>query len=195
MLRSRRGALTMPIKPENRNKYPPDWRAISLRVRTEAGWKCELCDAENGKPHPVTGSKVVLTVMHLDHDPANCSRSNLRAGCQRCHLTYDAQHHAANAKVTRQRKQTQARLECGQAELFAAVVSLPIPDYIYCGDKLTDPLLRGLPVNAVRDARGLCVRGKNGNMLLETVDGRRFVGLGRMLVKRKHVAKEVAHAD
>lgn len=59
------------------------------------------------------------------------------------------------------------------------------PTYVYAGDKLTDPLLRGLPVNAVRRADGRCVRGKNGNMLVESVDGRQFVVLGRHLCKRK----------
>ena len=38
--------------------------------------------------------KVVLTVAHLDHNPSNCDYSNLRALCQRCHLRYDAKHHA-----------------------------------------------------------------------------------------------------
>lgn len=44
---------------------------------------------------------VVLTVAHLDHDPTNSSDDNLRALCQRCHLAYDAAHHAANAAATR----------------------------------------------------------------------------------------------
>ncbi len=61
----------MPIQPENRDRYPKDWAEISLRHRMEAEWKCEgtpefpNCKAENGKPHPDTGSMVVLTVAHL----------------------------------------------------------------------------------------------------------------------------------
>lgn len=62
------------------------------------------------------------------------------------------------------------------------------PMYVYCGDKLTAPDLRGLPVNAVRDARGKCVRGRNGSMLVEAVDGRQYVVLGRHLAKRKQAA-------
>lgn len=94
----------MPIKKENRHLYPPDWKQISQRIRFErAGNKCEWCQAENGKPHPITGSKVVLTVAHLDHTPANCSDSNLAALCQRCHLRYDAEHHRRNAAETRRR--------------------------------------------------------------------------------------------
>jgi hypothetical protein len=33
--------------------------------------------------------------------------------CQRCHLRYDAEHHAHNAAITRREK----RIEQGQAEL------------------------------------------------------------------------------
>jgi hypothetical protein len=81
----------MPIKPENRALYPTNWPAISKRIRFErAANRCEWCQAENGQPHPVTGSKVVLTVAHLDHDPRHCADDNLAALCQRCHLAYDA---------------------------------------------------------------------------------------------------------
>lgn len=66
-----------------------------------AGNRCEGspaypdCRAENGKPHPVTGSRVVLTVAHLNHRPEDCDPENLRAWCQRCHNTYDAPMRAA----------------------------------------------------------------------------------------------------
>jgi hypothetical protein len=89
----------MPIRPENRARYPKDWKAISLEVREAAGWRCEGsplypdCRAANAEPHPVTGSRVVLTVAHLDHIPENVgepgNRPNLKAWCQRCHNTYD----------------------------------------------------------------------------------------------------------
>jgi len=90
--------------PMKRALYPENWDKISLAVRREAGWVCEWCGAENGKPNPATSSKVVLTVAHLDHNPANCARENLRALCQRCHLRYDAKQHARNAKLTRAKK-------------------------------------------------------------------------------------------
>lgn len=91
----------MPISPENKARYPKDWPAISLRIRKRAGWKCEVegCKAEQGKPHPITGSIVVLTVAHLDHIPENVDDSNLKAMCQRCHLRYDAHHHRACDKT------------------------------------------------------------------------------------------------
>lgn len=79
----------MPIRPENRARYPKDWKQISLRIRAQANNICEFCGAANGQPHPVTGSIVVLTVAHLDHTPENCSDDNLKALCQRCHNRYD----------------------------------------------------------------------------------------------------------
>jgi len=68
----------------NRALYPDDWEAISLRIRERAGWRCEWCEAEYGKPNPITGSIVVLSVAHLDHNPANCADDNLVALCQKC---------------------------------------------------------------------------------------------------------------
>jgi 5-methylcytosine-specific restriction endonuclease McrA len=85
----------MPIRPENKARYPKDWPQISQRIRERAGWRCEGspafpdCRAVNGEPHPATGSTVVLTVAHLDYTPENIADENLRAWCQRCHNTYD----------------------------------------------------------------------------------------------------------
>lgn len=102
----------MPIRPDERARYPKAWRAISLRIRAErAAWRCEQlnasglrCTALQGEPHPLTGSRVVLTVAHLDHTPENCADENLRAMCQRCHLLYDAEHHA-KTRAARRRAQ------------------------------------------------------------------------------------------
>lgn len=101
----------MPIHPDLRHLYGPAWRQISLSRRSRAGWRCEWCDAEHGQPNPVTGSKVVLTVAHLDHDPTNNAEDNLAALCQRCHLAYDADHHRRNAAATRRRQMQTAELE------------------------------------------------------------------------------------
>lgn len=82
----------MPIRADQKPLYPANWNAISLSIRTRAGNVCETpdCGAVSGQPHPITGSKVVLTVAHLDHDPRNCDPANLKAWCQRCHNRYDA---------------------------------------------------------------------------------------------------------
>lgn len=104
----------MPIRPENRKRYPPDWPQISARIRFErAEGRCECegecrrahqgrCTAVHDGPHPETGSKVGLTVAHLDHTPENCDLVNLKAMCQACHLSYDAEHHAQTAARTRE---------------------------------------------------------------------------------------------
>lgn len=86
----------MPIRPENRQRYPKDWPAISRRIRFErAGGQCEWveddrrCRARHNEPHPETLSRVVLTVAHLDHQPENCDDGNLLALCQMHHNRYD----------------------------------------------------------------------------------------------------------
>ena len=88
---------------------------------------CEVFDANSGKRivnkfqgidayvRPNSGNvcekavKIVLTIMHLDHDTTNNCYSNLAAGCQRCHNRYDAKNRAANRK---------AKNKLNQNELF-----------------------------------------------------------------------------
>jgi hypothetical protein len=106
----------MPIKKENLARYPRNWREIVEEIRERSGNRCEGspafpdCRAPNGKPHPVTGSIVVLTTGHLDHTPENVDRENLRHWCQRCHLVYDAKHHAQTAYQTRREGKAVAEL-------------------------------------------------------------------------------------
>jgi hypothetical protein len=110
----------MPIRPENRSRYPADWRNISDSIRFgRANCRCE-CAGECGRGHfgrchrrhddqltdRADGPRVVLTTAHLDHTPENCDPSNLRAMCQGCHLHYDRDHHARTAAATRQRQRT-----------------------------------------------------------------------------------------
>jgi 5-methylcytosine-specific restriction endonuclease McrA len=112
----------VPIRPENRDRYPADWReiraAIIDRARPFPGAmpQCE-CRGECGRgthtgrcPNVYelsaygTGSRVVLTVAHLDHAPEHNDPANLRAMCQGCHLHYDREHHAQTRAVTRRRE-------------------------------------------------------------------------------------------
>lgn len=88
----------MPIK---KSDYPKDWPEISRRVRVQAGDRCELCPAENGKPHWKTGSRVVLTVHHIDGNRRNNGKHNLISLCQRCHLRLDREKHIRNRKARR----------------------------------------------------------------------------------------------
>ena len=119
--------------PMQRERYPPNWEEISHYIRfVRASGRCEGspahpdCRAEHGKPHPETGSIVILTTAHLGiekpdgspgdpHDKMDCRRENLRAWCQRCHLNHDRDEHMANAAATRRRKREAA----GQMELLA----------------------------------------------------------------------------
>jgi 5-methylcytosine-specific restriction endonuclease McrA len=38
----------MPIKPENRLRYPANWGELSERVKREAMWRCEECGVPHG---------------------------------------------------------------------------------------------------------------------------------------------------
>lgn len=112
--------------PVDKKRYPPDWDLISLRIRKRSGGRCECvgecgsldchakkskrCTARNYKPHPLTRSKVILTVAHLGkdtgdkHNKMDCRDENLKAMCQRCHLLFDLDEHIANAKETRRKR-------------------------------------------------------------------------------------------
>jgi hypothetical protein len=57
--------------------------------------------------------------------------------------------------------------------------------YIYLGDRLTRPDLRGATCTAVRRRDGKCVRGRNGNMAVEFEGGEQAVVLGRRLRKQR----------
>jgi hypothetical protein len=120
--------------PVDMSRYPKNWKQISLSIRKRSKGNCECtgecgrhggrCDAMNYEPHPITGSKVILTVAHLGipypdgtpgnkHDKQDVRRKNLKAMCQRCHLLFDLDEHKANARETRRRK----ILATGQQEM------------------------------------------------------------------------------
>lgn len=104
----------MPIRPENRDRYGPDWPAFSDHIRFDrAGGRCECegecgrgthagrCPNTHGQPAYGTGSLVVLTVAHLTHEPECRDDDKVKAMCQGCHLHYDREHHAQTAYQTR----------------------------------------------------------------------------------------------
>ncbi len=100
----------MPFKAEHRHHYGPEWRRRSARLRTErAGNMCEWCGAKNYQPHPITKSKVILTVAHLNHTPGDDREENLAVLCQRCHLMLDRDQHIENARLTRQKNKDAVR--------------------------------------------------------------------------------------
>jgi hypothetical protein len=92
-----------------RKRYPPDWPQVRARILQRANDRCEGtpqhpdCRAKNHERHPETGSKVVLTIAHMwDSDPANCYETNLRALCNRCHLSWDRPHHLRKQRLNRE---------------------------------------------------------------------------------------------
>ena len=118
--------------PVDWSKYPDNWKEIVAQVAARSGGQCECggqcgacrsgvrCLAVNRLPHPDTGSKVVLTTAHLDHDTMHNEMGNLMHACQSCHLRYDRTLHTQNARRTRIRR----REEAGQMRLDAD----PSPD-------------------------------------------------------------------
>lgn len=117
----------MPIRPENKGRYPVNWPEISAAIKIRSGGQCEClgecgrrthdgsrCPNVHGQPAYGTGKTVVLTTAHLDHTPENCDPANLRSFCPGCHLHYDREHHAETRALTRHRQQEEA----GQGLLF-----------------------------------------------------------------------------
>lgn len=103
----------MPIRPENKKRYPKNWKQIREQILQRANNKCEFCGVENhsliyrGVDHDgleKPPARVVLTIAHLDHTPENCDPSNLRALCQKCHNRYDAKHRAETRAQTKAQK-------------------------------------------------------------------------------------------
>lgn len=113
----------MPINPEKMKRYigggthSKEWKAFRATLLDRAGNCCEGtdqhpdCRAANGQPHPETGSKVVLTIAHMDWDESHEDPERCRALCQRCHNHWDASHRRKNASVTMRRKKPQIDLE------------------------------------------------------------------------------------
>ena len=100
--------------PVDWNDYPPDWREIALAVKESAGWRCEECGRQCRRPgEPFDTHRRTLTVAHLNHDPMDCRRGNLRALCAPCHLRYDAGHHAETRRARADRERGQERMAFG----------------------------------------------------------------------------------
>ncbi|WP_443068994.1 hypothetical protein [Streptomyces sp. NBC_01361] len=103
----------MPIRPENKDRYPADWPAISLAAKEAAHWRCACtgqcgrgthdgrCPNRHGQAAYGTGTTVILTTAHLNHQPEDVRPDNLVVMCQGCHLHHDRAHHRVTAALTR----------------------------------------------------------------------------------------------
>lgn len=113
--------------PCDYKKYPANWKTeIRPAILERDGNCCKFCGVENNRlihrhgkgindwqywPEGMESEawtldgkksvKIVLTIMHLDHDITNNDYSNLAAGCQKCHLNYDKENHIKNSRETR----------------------------------------------------------------------------------------------
>jgi len=75
--------------PCDYKKYPANWKWLRMSILARAKNRCELCNAKNYQPHWKTGSKVVLTIHHINFNVKDNRDYNLIALCQRCHNKLD----------------------------------------------------------------------------------------------------------
>src|ERR1019366_5973845 len=98
---------------EMEDRYRVDWKGIIHSIsfgqahgRCECTGKCGVphdgrCEEKHLQPAKSFNGRVLLTTMHIDHDPSNCDPSNLRAACQACHFKHDLLWNAELAATTR----------------------------------------------------------------------------------------------
>ncbi len=85
-----------------RKLYPENWPEIAGAIKESANWICQHCGQQCYRPgERVQDWRRVLTVAHLDRDPAHNESDNLRALCVVCHLNYDRVVNVRAARRTR----------------------------------------------------------------------------------------------
>ena len=114
--------------PMDRKLYPANWDAIASGIKVEVNWCCEFCGracirpgesveefcdristTDNPDECPVVADfrasprRWLITVAHLNHVPADCDRSNLKALCNPCHCRYDLQQMSQKIMLKRER--------------------------------------------------------------------------------------------
>lgn len=108
--------------PINYKLYPPDWfEVIRPMILKREAYRCKFCGVlhksqgyrdskgvfhacdqfmlEWAKANNKKIIRIILTIMHLDHDITNNKPENLAAGCQQCHNRYDAKQRAFRRSV------------------------------------------------------------------------------------------------
>jgi hypothetical protein len=98
----------MPIPKDKKHLYGLEYQRVRAERVRATGNRCEGCGVANGRDNPFTGSRVVLTLAHLDHTPGNDNPGNLRLWCQLCHNRYDA---PVRAKGRRERRRLAVDME------------------------------------------------------------------------------------
>jgi len=90
--------------PIDKTKYVRNWKELSKSLKEAVGYKCELCGISNGSINTKTGSKVVLTVHHIDKNTMNNDLCNLIVLCQKCHLRLHRCDRQKNHQVDQKQK-------------------------------------------------------------------------------------------
>ena len=98
----------MPVSKERAKVLrSPGWKRFRRFILDRARNACEGtpqypgCRARNNEPHPVTGSRVILTIAHMDWQEDHMDPARCRALCQRCHNAWDSVERQKNAARTR----------------------------------------------------------------------------------------------
>jgi hypothetical protein len=85
----------MPIRPEHRHFYGPEFQRFRLELIEKAGGQiCRKCGIELGQR---------INAAHQDHDPRNFA--SIVLWCPSCHARHDAKHRVA---IMRRRKASSA---------------------------------------------------------------------------------------
>lgn len=116
--------------PCNYSEYPENWKEIREEILIRAGNRCELCGAENGKPHWKTGSKVVLTIAHLDQDKENNAKYNTRALCQRCHNIIDLPYRIKRRKEKKRMEAGEIRIQDLLIKGLGEEITIKVKEYL-----------------------------------------------------------------
>lgn len=123
----------MPIHKDLKSLYPDNWDEISAGIKAEQDHKCAECgvpdrififrfsqeadswrnvDDIKANEFPAGAPVyIILTTAHIDQNPANNNRNNLKALCQMCHNRLDGPHRAHRRRIRHDK-------EVGQKSLF-----------------------------------------------------------------------------
>ena len=109
--------------PIIRDRYPANWNNLALQIKHEAKWCCQQCQRPCRQPSEPLANflsrvqqwrrqitprpakfeaaprRYLLTVAHLDQQPSNQARSNLKALCTVCYLQFDSRFRAKQRRV------------------------------------------------------------------------------------------------
>ena len=99
----------MPIKPENKARYPKNWKEIRAKILERANNRCEMCGVENHSEYirKKDGKRIkhVLTIAHIyDESPECVDPTNLKALCCFCHNGLDAKMRARHRAENKAKK-------------------------------------------------------------------------------------------